>query len=596
MHALHQRVGQLLHVAVVLLQDAADAPPPRVQVVSAGLDQAVRADQHGLAGLQDQPGGRVVGVRVDAERQPARGRPQQYRAVGHADRGVRVAGPGDLQHPGRRVHLDVQTGREAQVGAVVAVRHAVQEPRGAGEDGVGAVALGGVGAQCDAELAHEPRRPYVVALDVAHDQREPAPAAGQRDHVVPVAADLEPAAGRHIAGGDLHAGDLRAEPGEHRALKPLRQLPLRLGDLRAGQRLGEHPGHRGEHRALVGGEGDGVGEPRHPGAHRPARDGERQERPGLAVEVGGERPGGGVAGLVLGGRGEIDGAAGAHHLGGRVVGGERHVDEGALVARGLPVVADDGEVVALHAEDGLPVRGEAGHRQPRRHPQHLLGGAGLGERAPGVQQERLARAAPVAGDGGAHDGARPGFGDLLHGADQAVLAGGRVQGGTGAAADDAQDPAVLVHDPQPHLGDGALAEGELDDGVHLAPVHRVEARPHPGLAEHGRLRGQPDQPRGLGVQDDEALVLVPAPQPGGEGGQDLPHGGQGLTSAHCPTVGTSDRTLPPLPGPCSRAGMGESGLRVPGTLGVFHVKHAPCAHGEDRGAGTRHRPRSAKAG
>ncbi|CAM5233927.1 hypothetical protein SVIOM74S_07759 [Streptomyces violarus] len=353
-HGLHQGVGEFLQVALVVLQDRAQPPPAGVQVVAAGLDQAVRADQHGLAGLQGEPGRGVVGVRVDAQGQAARRRPRQHRPVGHPDRRVRMPGPGDVQHAGRRVDLHVHTGREARVEGVL-VADAVQEAGGAGEDGVGAVALGGIGAQGDAELAHQARRPHVMALHITDDQREPP--AGQRDHVVPVAADLEAAAGGDVAGGDAHARDaLRAEPRQHRALESVGQRPLALGDAGPGQCLCQHPRHGGQHRPLVRGEGDRVGEGRHPRAHRAAGHGQWKERPGPAAEALGERPGQRVAGLVLLGGGQVHRPAGPHHLGGRIVRVQRHVGERAVVTLLLPVVPDDGQPVALHAEHRQPVR------------------------------------------------------------------------------------------------------------------------------------------------------------------------------------------------------------------------------------------------
>ncbi|CAM5628864.1 hypothetical protein SALBM217S_04016 [Streptomyces griseoloalbus] len=360
MHRLDQGVGQFLLGALVLLEDGAQALAAGVQVVAAGLDQPVRAEHHGLAGLQHDPRGGVVGVRVDAQGQPARRGPGQHRRVGHADHRLRVSGAGDLEDTGRGIDLRVQTGREAQVGGV-RLADAVQEPGGAGEHGVGPVALGGVGAQGYAQLAHQPRRPYVVALDVADDQREPSSpglrggAPGQRDDVVPVAADLEAAAGGDVTRGDTHAGDAGAELRHHRALESVGQRPLALRRAGAAQRLGQHPGHRGEHRALVGGERDRVGERRQPGAHRAAGRGQREERPGLTPEALGERPGEGVAGLVLLGGGDVDGPAGAHDLGGRVVRLQRHVER-VVRARLVPVVADDRELVALHAEHREPVR------------------------------------------------------------------------------------------------------------------------------------------------------------------------------------------------------------------------------------------------
>ncbi len=83
-----------------------------------------------------------------------------------------MPGTGDLQDPGPRVDLGVQAGREAHLGRVLA--DAVQEPGGAREHGVRPVALRGVRPQRYPQLAHQPCGPYVVALYVADDQREPA--------------------------------------------------------------------------------------------------------------------------------------------------------------------------------------------------------------------------------------------------------------------------------------------------------------------------------------------------------------------------------------------------------------------------------------
>ena len=96
-------------------------------------------------------------------------------------------GPDELDDAGGQVGLGVQAGREA-----VGVEF-VEEDGGAGHDGGRGVPLGRVGAQHDAQLAHDGGGVGVVALDVADDGADPA--AGQRDHVVPVAADV-PAASR----------------------------------------------------------------------------------------------------------------------------------------------------------------------------------------------------------------------------------------------------------------------------------------------------------------------------------------------------------------------------------------------------------------
>ena len=150
--------------------------PAGVQVVAAGLDQPVGAQHQRLAGLQDEPGGRVVGVRVDAQRQPAGGRP----LTSTVPSAMRIAGSGwparaISRMPVDRVDLHVEAGRErAGRRRPSAVGDAVQEAGGAGEHGVGAVPLGGVRPQRDAQLAHEARRAHVVTLDVPDDQGEPA--------------------------------------------------------------------------------------------------------------------------------------------------------------------------------------------------------------------------------------------------------------------------------------------------------------------------------------------------------------------------------------------------------------------------------------
>ncbi len=478
--------------------------------MAAGLDQAVGAEHQRLAGFQGEPGRRIVPVRVDAQRQPARRRPHHHRAVGHPDRRMRVPGTGDLQRPGHRVCLHVHAGREAEVGHLVVVRDAVQEPGRPGEHGVRAVALGGVGAQRDAQLAHEPRGPYVMALDVPHDQGEPA--GGQRDQVVPVAADLESAAGRDVPGGHIHAGDLRAERGQHGALQSLRQLPLRLRGTGPGERLGEHPGHRRQDGPLVGCERHRIGEGRQPGTHRAPGRRQRQEGPGAAAEGLGERPGRRIALLVLLGRGQVHRAARADDLGGRVVRGQRHVREGAQVARLVPVLADDRQPVALHPEHHEPVRREARHRQAAGHPQHLRRGPCLGQRPARVQQERLPRAPPVTGDRAAGGPcARGRLGDLLEGADQFVRPPLGIEGRLGPAADHPQDVPAAVHDPDAYLRERALVDRQRDHAGDLVPVLRVQAGPGLGLREGGRLRGQAEQPRRLRIHGDQTGARVPAP-------------------------------------------------------------------------------------
>ena len=132
-----------------------------------------------------------------------------------------------------------------------------------------------------------------------------------------------------------------------------------------------------------------------------------------------------------------------------------------------------------------------GHRQAGRDPQHLRRGPCLGQRPPRVQQERLARAPPVAGDRRTRGGARRRFGDLLEGADQLVRPGARVDRRLGAAADGTDHMALLVHDPQPRLGERALGDGELDDPVDLVPVDGVETGAHAASVSTAGSAGRP---------------------------------------------------------------------------------------------------------
>lgn len=115
------------------------------------------------------------------------------------------------------------------------------------------VALGGVRAQGDPQLAHDGGRVGVVALDVAYHDAEPV--LRQGDHVVPVATDLPPAPCSVVAHGDFATLDLLDLPGKHRRLQPRGEFALLVEEGRALQRLG-HDGREPQTQiALVGVEG-----------------------------------------------------------------------------------------------------------------------------------------------------------------------------------------------------------------------------------------------------------------------------------------------------------------------------------------------------
>ncbi len=137
--------------------------------------------------------------------------------VAAADQRIDVSGADHLDDSGGQVGLGVQAGGEP-----VGVEF-VEEDGGAGHHG-GRVALGGVGAQHDPQLAHDGRRVRVVALDVPDDRADPA--ARQRDQVVPVAADVPAEGRRAVADRDVGAADAGDGAGQHGLLEALGEVLL----------------------------------------------------------------------------------------------------------------------------------------------------------------------------------------------------------------------------------------------------------------------------------------------------------------------------------------------------------------------------------
>lgn len=92
----------------------------------------------------------------------------------------------------------------------------------------------------------------VVPLDVPDDGADPA--AGQRDQVVPVAADVPAEAGRAVADGYLRPGHGRDPARQHRLLESLGEVVLLLVEHRALETLGDRGAERHQQIAFVGGE------------------------------------------------------------------------------------------------------------------------------------------------------------------------------------------------------------------------------------------------------------------------------------------------------------------------------------------------------
>ena len=132
-----------------------------------------------------------------------------------------IGAPGRYaQHLGAAAQVQQHRRRVAGVGDGDPVRDRVVHGVQAGRHAVGAEPLGllvevvqdllrrqvepGQGLRGGPQLAHDRGGGHGVAHDVADDQRDPA--AGQRDRVVPVAADPGGLGGRQVAGGEPHAG------------------------------------------------------------------------------------------------------------------------------------------------------------------------------------------------------------------------------------------------------------------------------------------------------------------------------------------------------------------------------------------------------
>lgn len=198
---LAESVGQPLQVLRTVGHGRGEQPHAVVEVRSREFHHAVGVEDHRLARVQVDGADRVLEppeLGGEPQRQPAVHGQLATTAVHVPESGVDVPGPDQLNHSGGQVGLGVGAGGEA-----VGVEF-VEEDGGPRHHRGRAVALGGVGAQHDPELAHDGRRVRVVPLHVADDGTDPA--AGKRDDVVPVAADVAAQPGGAVADGDRAPG------------------------------------------------------------------------------------------------------------------------------------------------------------------------------------------------------------------------------------------------------------------------------------------------------------------------------------------------------------------------------------------------------
>ena len=107
------------------------------------------------------------------------------------------------------------------------------------EDDVGAVALQCIGADRVTQVRHRGRGLQAASRDVTHRDEEAVVA--ERDHLVPVPADLEPARARDVARRELETRKDGMLVGQQCLLEGARDVPLLLEALlgRRGDRLGQ---------------------------------------------------------------------------------------------------------------------------------------------------------------------------------------------------------------------------------------------------------------------------------------------------------------------------------------------------------------------
>ena len=180
-----------------------------VDVLAAAFDEAVGAPQEQRAGWHVEGGlcagraGAFPCSHGDAQRHGSAVGEVAGVAVGD-QQGWEVSGAGVAEQAGGGVVVAVADGGEGEAGGgeVEAVQ-GVRGPGGGGGGG-GGDGGGGDGAEHGVDTAHGGGGVQVVAHDVADDQADAVP--GEREHVVPVAADVVVGVGGPVGGGCLDAG------------------------------------------------------------------------------------------------------------------------------------------------------------------------------------------------------------------------------------------------------------------------------------------------------------------------------------------------------------------------------------------------------
>ena len=170
-------------------EDPAQPGQPVADVLALVLHQAVGVQHEQAAVLDLEPAALHLAV-ADAERRGGRHVEQLVAAVRMHEQRRQVAGHRHLALAADRVVDRVGTGGEVRLALAEGVHELVELEQRLG----GRQLQHGQGVDGGAQPSHGDRRPHAVPGHVADHQRDPA--AGQRDGLVPVAADLD-----HLAAG-----------------------------------------------------------------------------------------------------------------------------------------------------------------------------------------------------------------------------------------------------------------------------------------------------------------------------------------------------------------------------------------------------------
>jgi hypothetical protein len=215
--ALRDVIAQARKVGLVG-QGPAQPLEAAVQRLAAHLDGSVGDQQHGAAGGERELVLAVAGRLRDPERRVALDLQDARLAARRLDQRREMAGADDAHPLGLEIEDDVRdrghlAGGERRDQPVEPVHDAGRR-----------VGVERVGAQAGAHLGHQGGGRHPVPHHVADDQ--PHLAAGQREHVVPVAADAAVQRRRVIARGQLQPGNLREPLGHEPALEYLHNAHL----------------------------------------------------------------------------------------------------------------------------------------------------------------------------------------------------------------------------------------------------------------------------------------------------------------------------------------------------------------------------------